>query len=68
MQKPVLNQLTIGTRLEISKIKITDISGKTIKTITTDLNIINVADLSDGIYFIQLITKERTIIKKFVKQ
>tara|TARA_B100000809_G_C15120256_1_gene524014 strand:- start:92 stop:2716 length:2625 start_codon:yes stop_codon:yes gene_type:complete len=65
---PASNQLTIDTELKINNIKITNISGKIIKTITTDLNIVNVANLSDGIYFIQLITDERTITKKFVKQ
>jgi hypothetical protein len=65
---PTSNQLTIDTELKINNIKITDISGKTIKTITSDLNVINVANLSDGIYFIKLITNERTITKKFVKQ
>ncbi len=65
---PTSHQLTINTELDISKIKIIDISGKIIKTITRELNIVNVADLSDGIYFIKLITEERTITKKFVKQ
>jgi len=65
---PTSNQLTIDTELKISNLKIIDISGKTIKKKTTDLNIINVADLSDGIYFIKLITEEITITKKFVKQ
>jgi hypothetical protein len=37
-------------------------------TIKENTNIINVADLTDGIYFINLVTDERTITKKFVKQ
>ena len=65
---PTSNQLTIDTELKISEITIVDITGKVINTITTDLNTVNVADLSDGIYFINLITDERTITKKFVKQ
>jgi hypothetical protein len=51
-----------------SNFVITDISGKVIKIITKDLNKVNEVDLSDGIYFIQLITEERIITKKFVKQ
>ena len=65
---PTSNQLTIDIEQNISEIIIIDITGKNIKTITPDLNVINVADLSDGIYFIKLITNERTITKKFVKQ
>lgn len=38
------------------------------KTITTGPNTINVADLSNGIYFIKIITDEKTISQKFVKQ
>jgi hypothetical protein len=52
----------------ISEIKIIDITGKTIQTIQQNRNTINVADLSNGIYFIKLITNEKTITKKFVKQ
>ncbi len=65
---PTSNRLTIDTELKINEINIIDISGKTIKAITTDLNIVNVVDLSNGIYFIKLITEERTLIKKFVKR
>ncbi len=67
LHNPTSNQLTIDTELKIIIIKVTDISGKTIKTITTDLNVVNVANLSDGIYLIQVITKDRIITKTFVK-
>ena len=65
---PASNQLTVDTGLKLSEITIIDITGKIIMTIKQNTNIINVADLSDGIYFIQLITMEGTITKKFVKQ
>jgi uncharacterized repeat protein (TIGR01451 family) len=65
---PTSNQFTIDTELEISEITIIDITGKNIRTIKQNTKTINVADLSNGIYFIQLITEERTITKKFVKQ
>ncbi len=66
---PTLNQLTVvSEQLEVSKINIIDITGKTLKTITPVLNIINVANLPSGLYFIELIGEEKTIIKKFVKQ
>ena len=65
---PVSHQLSIDTELKLSKITIIDITGKIIMTTKGNTNTINVADLSDGIYFIQLITEERTLTKKFVKQ
>jgi hypothetical protein len=65
---PTSNQLTINTELKLSEITIIDITGKIIMRTKGNTNTINVADLSDGIYFIQLITGERTITKKFVKQ
>jgi PKD repeat protein len=65
---PTSNQLTVDTELKLSKITIIDITGKMIMTTKGNTNTINVADLSDGIYFIQLITEEITITKKFVKQ
>ncbi len=37
-------------------------------SIKQNTNVINVTDLSDGIYFIKLITDEGTVTKKFVKQ
>ncbi|MBI2280655.1 MAG: T9SS type A sorting domain-containing protein, partial [Bacteroidetes bacterium] len=65
---PTLSQLTIDTELDISEIIIVDITGKTIKTIKQNTNSVNVANLSNGIYFIKVITDEKTITKKFVKQ
>ena len=66
---PTSHQLTIDYgQLKIEKINLIDITGKTIKTIKQNTNTINVADLSNGIYFIKLITDERTITKKFIKQ
>jgi alpha-tubulin suppressor-like RCC1 family protein len=64
---PTSDQLTI-TSSNITNVKIIDISGQVLKTITTNLNNIDVSDLITGIYFIQLITKEGIIIKKFIKQ
>jgi PKD repeat protein len=65
---PTSNQLTITTGQNISEVAIIDITGKTIMVAKENTNTLNVTDLSDGIYFIQLITEERTITKKFVKQ
>ena len=37
-------------------------------TTKENTNVINVVDLSNGIYFIKVIVDERRITKKFVKQ
>ncbi|MEJ6736642.1 MAG: PKD domain-containing protein, partial [Flavobacteriales bacterium] len=65
---PTSNQLSIDTKQKISEISILNITGKTIIITRGDTKNINVADLSNGIYFIKLITDEKTITKKFVKQ
>jgi hypothetical protein len=65
---PTSTQISINTKLTLSEIRIIDITGKVVITTKESTNTINVSDLSNGIYFIQLITDERTITKKFVKQ
>jgi len=65
---PTSYQLSIKTALEISEITIVDLTGKTIMTINQNTNVINIADLSNGIYFIKVMTGEKTMITKFVKQ
>ena len=65
---PTSNQLIIDSEQKINEISIIDITGKTLKVYTTNLNAINVSDLPSGIYFIKLITNEKTITKKLVKQ
>lgn len=65
---PTSNNLSIDTELEISEITIIDITGKIIMKTRQNINDVSVADLSNGIYFIKLITNEKTITQKFVKQ
>ncbi|MEO6901930.1 MAG: PKD domain-containing protein [Bacteroidia bacterium] len=66
---PTSEQLSITSDgLTIERILIVDLTGKTLKTITKDLNKISVADLSNGLYFIKVITVEQIITKKFIKQ
>jgi hypothetical protein len=65
---PTSHQLSIiSNQLNINEINIVDITGKSIKRIKTDFDLVDVSNLTNGIYFIQLITEERTITKKFVK-
>ena len=65
---PTSNQLTIvSKKFDFNEIVIVDIAGRIIKTSKKETSTINVADLPSGIYFINLIANDRTIIKKFVK-
>jgi hypothetical protein len=66
---PTSHQLTITTnQLTINKVSITDITGKTIQTIKSNTNVIDVSDLSNGVYFINISTEKGSITKKFLKQ
>jgi parallel beta-helix repeat protein len=65
---PVSNEITIVcSNLKINEINIFDITGKLIKKMNQFTNTINVTDLSNGTFFIKLITDKGTITKKFVK-
>jgi len=52
------------------QIQIIDLSGKLIKTITSNSNLIpvNISDLSNGVYFVKGVSKENTYTYKFIKQ
>ena len=66
---PTSNQLTLsGTYSFINKIEIYDITGKPIKSINHNTNIVNVSDLSDGVYFIKVISSESRYSQKFIKK
>jgi len=66
---PVTNQLSLNNgELKIESILILDITGKTVKTIKGNVKTIDVADLTKGIYFIQIQTEKGLINKKFIKE
>lgn len=65
---PVHQQLTINHYRPINKIIVFNMEGKAIKNFEYDPNVINVNDLTAGIYFINIITDKKSIIKKFVKE
>jgi len=65
---PTSKDIYINTKLNINEISIIDVSGKIIKTITTDLKVINVGDLVNGVYFLKITTGQITLTKKFIKQ
>ncbi len=54
---------------EVSNVKITDVSGRTVKHISATGKSVNVADLAKGTYIISAVTKSgETVSKKIVKE
>lgn len=66
---PASNEITIiSEQIVINNINIININGKSVKSFNQNKRKINVADLANGIYFIQFYTDEKIINKKFIKQ
>ncbi len=66
---PTTSKLTINTDgVVIENVSIIDITGKTVKTIKQTNNTINVSDLVNGIYFLQVQTKQGLFNSKFIKE
>lgn len=65
---PASSQITIDTDKTIETIVIIDNIGKTVKTITSNSNLINVSDLTQGIYFLKIQTDKGLVNKKFFKK
>lgn len=68
---PTNNVLNIKSEIAIEQLSITDMSGRTIKTINsnnTKQTSIDVADLTSGIYFIQVVSNGVPQVQKFIKQ
>ena len=69
-ENPVRDQITLNALLvqKLSRIQIVDVSGKTINSIHNLLQPIDVSYLPQGIYFLQMKSKEgNTVAKKFFK-
>ncbi len=64
---PAKDFLEIKTSLIYSSVEIIDITGKTIEHIDPQSKF-NVSHLRKGIYFMRLIGKEKSIMRKFVKE
>src|SRR5690554_4952976 len=62
----ILNFETSGVK--ITSIVVMDITGKAVKTLSAEASIINVSQLVNGVYFLQLHTDKGTTTKKFVKK
>jgi len=65
---PTNLEFTINSEYKIETIVIIDNVGKTVKTVTTRNNTINVSDLTSGIYFLKIETDEGLINTKLIKQ
>jgi hypothetical protein len=67
---PTNSTLSIKSSLEFSTVKIVNSIGQTIANFEDKLTAISVADLSNGIYFIQLLDKKGNVLKteKFMKE
>ena len=66
---PAQTQLNItAENEEINSIKIIDVTGKVVQTFEENPNTINVADLSKGMYILQIQTKREVGTKRFIKE
>ena len=61
---------SFASAVDLKSVSISDVSGKTIVSSTSDLSLqqINVSSLSSGIYFVTFNTDTNSITKKFIKQ
>ena len=67
---PVKDELILATETQIEEIAIYDIYGRTVSqqvNKTTSQQVVNVADLEAGIYFINIKTDNGNIVKRFIK-
>jgi predicted outer membrane repeat protein len=66
---PTVNKLTIEYgNLNINNISILNISGEIVRKTTVNTNIIDVSNLTKGIYFLQIYTENGLVSKKFIKE
>lgn len=65
---PVSNQLTIENNEVVESVTILDLTGKVLMNKTTNTKTIEVSNLSIGIYFLKIKTKNSELVKKFVKE
>jgi hypothetical protein len=65
---PVNYQLTINSEDKIGTIVILDVMGKTVKTITSSSNTIDVSELTNGMYLLQISTDNGLVSTKFIKE
>ncbi len=67
---PASDILTIATELRVKEVSIHDIYGRAVRqqvNETTGQQVVDVADLENGIYFINIKTDKGNIVKRFIK-
>lgn len=65
---PTDDNLTIKSDIHIMQISIYDVYGRQIKGFHKSSTQINVQEFQKGIYFLNIATKNGTVVKKFIKQ
>lgn len=67
---PVINTLFINSDKLVEKVMITNLTGKTVKTLNTNTNSVsvNTADLNQGVYIISVFNKNGVYHQKVVKK
>ena len=69
---PVKDELFIETEMNVEEVAIYDIYGRQAMSQqvneTASQQVVNVADLNSGIYFVKVVTSEGEIVKRFVKK
>ena len=67
---PVGDELFLATELQVEEIAIYDIYGRTVSqhvNMSTRRQVVNVADLEAGVYFVKVVTNEGKVVKRFIK-
>lgn len=65
---PVTNYFSINSSEKINKIKLTDYTGKIIKILQPSINNVDVSDLKNGYYFLQIQTDNLIYTEKIIKK
>ncbi|MBQ4547821.1 MAG: T9SS type A sorting domain-containing protein, partial [Bacteroidales bacterium] len=69
---PVDNELFLATEVRVEEIAIYDVYGRQAMSQqvneTTSQQVVEVADLEAGVYFVKVVTSEGEIVKRFVKK
>ena len=69
---PVQNELFIATEVNVKEVAIYDVYGRQAMrqqvNETTSQQVVNVAGLNSGIYFVKVVTNNGEIVKRFVKE